>query len=122
MEDRLEHLIAANHSRDVLCDIEIAMKNDGSILGIRAQVYGDMGGYIRTHGSLVPASTAGLLMGPYADSPIFPITTRTTESEPSSPALRPVEIGLGDFVQEIADIEIAEIIHQESVPRAPEGV
>lgn len=65
MEDRLEHLIAANHSRDVLCDIEIAMKKDGSILGIRAQVYGDMGGYIRTHGSLVPASTAGLLMGPY---------------------------------------------------------
>ena len=65
MEDRLEHLIAANHSRDVLCDIEIAMKKDGTILGIRAQVYGDMGGYIRTHGSLVPASTAGLLMGPY---------------------------------------------------------
>ena len=64
-EDRLEHLIAANHSRDVLCDIEIAMKKDGAILGIRAQVYGDMGGYIRTHGSLVPASTAGLLMGPY---------------------------------------------------------
>ena len=65
IEDRLEHLIAANHSRDVLCDIEIAMKRDGTILGIRAQVYGDMGGYIRTHGSLVPASTAGLLMGPY---------------------------------------------------------
>jgi carbon-monoxide dehydrogenase large subunit len=65
IEDRLEHLIAANHSRDILCDIEIAMKRDGSILGIRAQVYGDMGGYIRTHGSLVPASTASLLMGPY---------------------------------------------------------
>ena len=65
IEDRLEHLIAANHSRDVMCDIEIAAKNDGTILGIRAQVYGDMGGYIRTHGSLVPSSTAGLLMGPY---------------------------------------------------------
>ena len=64
-EDRLEHLIAANHSRDVLCDIEIAAKKDGTILGMRAQVYGDMGGYIRTHGSLVPSSTAGLLMGPY---------------------------------------------------------
>ncbi len=65
IEDRLEHLVAANHSRDVLCDIEIAARNDGAILGIRAQVYGDMGGYIRTHGSLVPSSTAGLLMGPY---------------------------------------------------------
>lgn len=65
IEDRLEHLIAANHSRDVLCNIEIATKRDGTILGIRAEVYGDMGAYIRTHGVLVPSSTAGLLTGPY---------------------------------------------------------
>ncbi|MCH7606842.1 MAG: xanthine dehydrogenase family protein molybdopterin-binding subunit, partial [Chloroflexi bacterium] len=65
IEDRLEHLLAANHSREVYCDIEIATKRDGTILGLRAQVFGDMGGYIRTHGGLVPSSTASLLMGPY---------------------------------------------------------
>ena len=65
IEDRLEHLVAANHSRDVLCEIEIAAKRDGTILGIKAQVYGDMGAYIRTHGGLVPSSTAALLTGPY---------------------------------------------------------
>ena len=54
IEDRLEHLVAANHSRDVLCEIEIAAKRDGTILGIKAEVYGDMGAYIRTHGGLVP--------------------------------------------------------------------
>jgi carbon-monoxide dehydrogenase large subunit len=32
---------------------------------MRAQVYGDMGAYIRTHGGLVPSSTAALLTGPY---------------------------------------------------------
>jgi carbon-monoxide dehydrogenase large subunit len=65
IEDRLEHLKAANHSRDVLCDIELAALEDGTLLGLRAHIYGDMGAYIRTHGGLVPSSTAALLTGPY---------------------------------------------------------
>jgi aerobic carbon-monoxide dehydrogenase large subunit len=65
IEDRLEHLKAANHSRQVLCEIEIAAQRDGTLLGMRAHVYGDMGAYIRTHGGLVPSSTAALLTGPY---------------------------------------------------------
>jgi aerobic carbon-monoxide dehydrogenase large subunit len=65
IEDRLEHLKSANHSRDVLCEMEIAAQRDGTLLGMRAHVYGDMGAYIRTHGGLVPSSTAALLTGPY---------------------------------------------------------
>ena len=64
IEDRLEHLKAANHSREVLCEVEIAAQRDGTLLGMRAHVYGDMGAYIRTHGGLVPSSTAALLTGP----------------------------------------------------------
>ncbi len=73
IEDRLEHLKSANHSRQVACEIEIAAKRDGTLLGLRAQVYGDMGAYIRTHGALVPASTAYLLTGPYR-IPAFEVT------------------------------------------------
>ena len=65
IEDRREHLLAANHSRDVHCELEIAAQRDGTLLGMRARIYGDMGAYIRTHGGLVPASTAGVLPGPY---------------------------------------------------------
>jgi carbon-monoxide dehydrogenase large subunit len=65
IEDRLEHLISANHSREVLCEVEIAAKRDGTLTGLRANVYGDMGGYVRTHGCVVPALTAGMLTGPY---------------------------------------------------------
>lgn len=65
IEDRREHLMAANHSRDVRCELEIAARRDGTLLGMRAKVYGDMGAYIRTHGGLVPCSTAALLTGPY---------------------------------------------------------
>jgi len=65
IEDRLEHLKSANHSREVLCEVEIAAQRDGTLLGMRAHIYGDMGAYIRTHGGLVPSSTAALLTGPY---------------------------------------------------------
>lgn len=65
IEDRREHLIATNHSRDVDCEIEIACTRDGVILGLRGHVYGDMGAYIRTNGGVVPAKAAQFLPGPY---------------------------------------------------------
>ena len=65
IEDRCEHLMAANHSREVRCELEIAARRDGTLLGMRARIHGDMGAYIRTHGGLVPASTAAVLPGPY---------------------------------------------------------
>jgi carbon-monoxide dehydrogenase large subunit len=65
IEDRREHLMATNHSREVECDIEIACKRDGTILGLRGHIYGDMGAYIRTNGGVVPAKAAQFLPGPY---------------------------------------------------------
>ena len=65
VEDRAEHLAAANHSREVVCQAELAARSDGTLLGLRATVYGDMGAYVRTHGSVVPALTAVMLTGPY---------------------------------------------------------
>lgn len=65
IEDRREHLLAANHSRQISCTLEIAARRDGTLLGLRAQIYGDMGAYVRTHGGLVPCSTGALLTGPY---------------------------------------------------------
>ena len=65
IEDRMEHLISANHSREHVCELEIAAKKDGTLLGMRATVYGVLGGYVRTHGVTVPVGTAAILMGPY---------------------------------------------------------
>ena len=65
IEDRREHLMAANHSREIGCELEIAARRDGTVLGLSAKIYGDMGAYVRTHGGLVPCSTAALLTGPY---------------------------------------------------------
>jgi len=65
IEDRREHLMATNHSREVDCEIEIACTRDGVILGLRGHIYGDMGAYIRTNGGVVPAKAAQFLPGPY---------------------------------------------------------
>jgi len=65
IEDRRENLTATNHSRDIVCDVEIAATEDGCILGMRAIVQGDMGAYIRTNGGVVPSKAAQFLPGPY---------------------------------------------------------
>ena len=65
MEDRREHLLGSNHSREHVCEIEISAKNDGTLLGMKARILGALGGYVRTHGAFIPMSTGGLLMGPY---------------------------------------------------------
>ncbi len=35
IEDRREHLIAANHSREMACELEIATESDGTLRGLR---------------------------------------------------------------------------------------
>jgi carbon-monoxide dehydrogenase large subunit len=65
IEDRREHLLAANHSREVDCELEIACRTDGTIVALRGEIFGDMGAYIRTNGGVVPAKAAQFLHGPY---------------------------------------------------------
>lgn len=65
IEDRREHLMAINHSRDVACELSIACRSDGMMLGLRGRIFSDMGAYIRTNGGVVPAKAAQFLPGPY---------------------------------------------------------
>jgi carbon-monoxide dehydrogenase large subunit len=65
VEDRREHLMAANHSRQQYHDIEIGLDGDGRIVALADRFVVDMGAYIRTHGVVVPELTAALLPGPY---------------------------------------------------------
>ncbi|MGB6759906.1 MAG: molybdopterin cofactor-binding domain-containing protein [Xanthobacteraceae bacterium] len=65
IEDRREHLLAANHSREIDCELEIACQHDGTIVALRGKIFGDMGAYIRTNGGVVPAKAAQFLPGPY---------------------------------------------------------
>ncbi|MFQ5872717.1 MAG: xanthine dehydrogenase family protein molybdopterin-binding subunit [Dehalococcoidia bacterium] len=65
IEDRREHLMVTNHSREMLFEVEVAAQRDGTILGIRAKIFADIGAYSRPHGGLVPTHAAKWLPGPF---------------------------------------------------------
>jgi CO/xanthine dehydrogenase Mo-binding subunit len=65
VEDRYEHLLAANHSRDQLYRLRAAVDERGFILGLEAEIFVDQGGYVRTHGVTTSDLAAAMLPGPY---------------------------------------------------------
>lgn len=64
-EDRHEHMKAANHSRELTFDIEIACNGEGKILGLRGRVTCDQGAYVGTTGGILASRAAQFLPGPY---------------------------------------------------------
>ena len=65
IEDRREHLIAANHSRQQRHKVRAAVDADGRILAVDDEFFHDQGGYVRTHAATVPDLAAAMLPGPY---------------------------------------------------------
>ncbi len=65
VEDRAEHLVAVNHSRQQAHRIAGAFDAGGRILGLRDDIVHDNGAYCRTHGIIVPELTVAMLPGPY---------------------------------------------------------
>jgi carbon-monoxide dehydrogenase large subunit/6-hydroxypseudooxynicotine dehydrogenase subunit gamma len=65
IEDRREHLIAANHSRQQRHRIRAAIDGEGHILAFDDDFFHDQGAYVRTHGGTVPDLAAAMLLGPY---------------------------------------------------------
>lgn len=65
IEDRHEHLLCANHSRDQVHRIRAAVDAQGVVLGVEDDFWLDQGAYVRTHAATVPDLTAAMLPGPY---------------------------------------------------------
>jgi carbon-monoxide dehydrogenase large subunit len=65
IEDRREHLIATNHSRQQAHRVRAAIDGDGRILAIDDTFFNDQGAYLRTHAVTVPDLAAAMLPGPY---------------------------------------------------------
>ena len=64
IESRHENLVAS-HSRGFVGDVDVAVRNDGRILGMRARVFADLGAF-QIHGSFLSPDIAGKRMtGPY---------------------------------------------------------
>jgi aerobic carbon-monoxide dehydrogenase large subunit len=64
-EDRAEHLVAVNHSRQQSHRVAAAFDAQGRITALSDEVVHDNGAYCRTHGIAVPELTVAMLPGPY---------------------------------------------------------
>ena len=64
-EDRAEHLVAVNHSRQQSHRVAAAFGPGGRITAMSDEVVHDNGAYCRTHGIAVPELTVAMLPGPY---------------------------------------------------------
>ena len=67
VSDRLEDLSATSQAFDELIDAELAVDNDGTMLGLRADVIGDVGAYsiYPWTAALEPVQVVSFLPGPY---------------------------------------------------------
>ena len=65
IEDRREHLIAANHSRQQHYRVRAAVDEAGRLLAIDGEFFHDQGAYVRTHAATVPDLAATMMLGPY---------------------------------------------------------
>jgi CO/xanthine dehydrogenase Mo-binding subunit len=65
VEDRREHFVATNHSREQVAEVEVAASADGRLLGIRVHAFVDIGAYVRTNALVLPLNTATHIAGPY---------------------------------------------------------
>jgi carbon-monoxide dehydrogenase large subunit len=60
-EDRLENFLAAYQGRGVEADVELALEESGRMIGLRARIFSDLGGYLLTT-TAIPPHTMGMLM------------------------------------------------------------
>jgi aerobic carbon-monoxide dehydrogenase large subunit len=65
VEDRREHFMTIAHSRETESDLEIALARDGTILGLRGDIWCDIGAYVRPNGMTPVRNVAQFTTGPY---------------------------------------------------------
>lgn len=62
METREENFLSTTHGRDHIQYLEMAAKKDGTILGLKAKVYANMGAWLSTAAPGVPTILFGLIL------------------------------------------------------------
>ena len=129
IEDRQEHLMAANHSRDIVCELEIAAERDGTILALRGRTVADLGAYARTNGGIVPVRTVQFLPGPYripnysCDAEIV-VTNRTPTGTYRGPGRfeanffreRLIDLMAADLGLDPAEVRLANLLGPDELP------
>jgi carbon-monoxide dehydrogenase large subunit len=110
IEDRREHFLATNHSREAICELEIACDRDGTIVGLRGEVTVDIGAYARGTGGTSPTRCAQFLPGPYR-LPNFAcrVNAHVSNKTPSGTYRGPGRVEANFFRERLIDIAAADL-------------
>lgn len=93
-ESRSENYRSTIHGRDHIQDVELAAKRDGTILGLRAKVWANLGAYLSTASTGIPTILHGLMLSgvykiPAIHEDVFGVFTNTTPVDAYRGAGRP---------------------------------
>src|ERR1700738_5188115 len=110
VEDRREHFLSTNHSRQTTCDLEIACDRDGTILGIRREVTVDIGAYARGTGGTSPTRCAQFLPGPYRiPSYACRVNAHVSNKTPTGTYRGPGRVEANFFRERLIDMAAADL-------------
>jgi aerobic carbon-monoxide dehydrogenase large subunit len=109
-ETRRENIAATIHGRDTFNEIELALKKDGTILGVRVGILADLGAYHQLLTPLIPQLTALMLAGcykiPAIDIHIEGVFTNKMSTDAYRGAGRPEATYLIERIMDIAAHEL----------------
>jgi carbon-monoxide dehydrogenase large subunit len=109
-ESRRENFQATIHGRDQIDDVEVAIKRDGTILGLRCHVIADLGAYYQLLTPLIPTLTGLMMTGcykiPAARMEITGVFTNKMSSDAYRGAGRPEATYL---IERVLDLVAAEL-------------
>jgi carbon-monoxide dehydrogenase large subunit len=93
-ESRSENFRGTIHGRDHIQDVAMAAKKDGTILGLRATVWANMGAYLSTASTGIPTILHGLMLSGAYDiknihEVVYGVFTNTTPTDAYRGAGRP---------------------------------
>jgi len=111
VEDRRENYLITAHGRDHTTDVELAVKNDGTLLGLRGRTYANLGAYLSTAAPGVPTILHGLMLSgcyqlPAVDYEVLGVFTNTTPVDAYRGAGRPEATYIVERLMDLAAQEL----------------
>src|SRR5438552_653223 len=109
-ETRRENFASTIHGRDTINDVELAVKKDGTVLGLRVRILADLGAYHQLLTPLIPQLTALMLAGcykfPAIDIEIQGVFTNKMSTDAYRGAGRPEATYIVERIMDIAAHEL----------------
>lgn len=86
LESREDNIVSMGHGRGLHASIQAAVRNDGTVLALKAEFFADLGGYPGDYSILSVDSTASMISGTYAIPAITTIVHAVkTNAVPTGP-------------------------------------